>query len=45
VAAFAAEPGAGVIALDGRMIERLDVAIAERLLARARMGAGDQAAP
>ena len=35
VAAFAADPGAGVIALDGRMIERLDVAIAERILARA----------
>jgi len=35
VAAFTADPGAGVIALDGRMIERLDVAIAERILARA----------
>jgi len=35
IAAFAADPGAGVIALDGRMIERLDVAIAERILSRA----------
>lgn len=35
VQAFAANPGAGVIALDGRMIERLDLQIAERTLSRA----------
>ncbi len=35
VETFAANPGAGVIALDGRMIERLDVQIAERILSRA----------
>jgi len=35
VEAFAANPGAGVIALDGRMIERLDLQIAERTLSRA----------
>ena len=35
VNAFAANPQAGVLTLDGRMVERLDVKIAERLLARA----------
>jgi citrate lyase subunit beta/citryl-CoA lyase len=35
VEAFAASPQAGVIALDGRMVERLDLKIAERILARA----------
>jgi citrate lyase subunit beta/citryl-CoA lyase len=45
VEAFAANPGAGVIALDGRMIERLDVQIAERILSRARMRADQQSAP
>ncbi len=35
IEAFAANPGAGVIALDGRMIERLDLQIAERTLSRA----------
>jgi citrate lyase subunit beta/citryl-CoA lyase len=34
VNAFAANPQAGVLTLDGRMVERLDVKIAERLLAR-----------
>jgi citrate lyase subunit beta/citryl-CoA lyase len=33
--AFAANPGKGVIALDGRMVERLDAEIAGRVLARA----------
>jgi len=35
VNAFTANPQAGVLTLDGRMVERLDVKIAERLLARA----------
>ena len=45
VQAFAANPAAGVIALDGRMIERLDLQIAERTLARARMRADQPSAP
>lgn len=36
VAAFAAQPEAGVIALDGRMVERLHAQSAARLLARVR---------
>ncbi|WP_420392012.1 HpcH/HpaI aldolase/citrate lyase family protein [Acuticoccus sp.] len=36
VAAFAAEPGAGVVALDGRMLDRPHLKNAEMLLARAR---------
>jgi len=35
VAAFAAQPGAGTIGIDGRMYDRPHLAIAERLLARA----------
>ena len=35
VEAFAKSPQAGVIALDGRMVERLDLKIAERTLSRA----------
>jgi citrate lyase subunit beta/citryl-CoA lyase len=35
VAAFAAAPGAGVVAVDGRMLDRPHLAQAERLLARA----------
>lgn len=36
LAAFAAQPEAGVILLDGRMVERLHAESAARLLARAR---------
>lgn len=35
VAGFAANPQAGVLMLDGRMVERLDLKIAERTLSRA----------
>jgi citrate lyase subunit beta/citryl-CoA lyase len=35
VAAFAAQPGAGTIGIDGKMYDRPHLAIAERLLARA----------
>ena len=36
VAAFAADPDAGVLSLDGRMVDRPHLANAERLLARAK---------
>lgn len=36
VAAFAAQPGAGTVGIDGRMFDRPHLAIAERLLARAK---------
>ncbi len=36
IAAFAQEPGKGAIAMDGRMVERLHAAEAERILALAR---------
>jgi citrate lyase subunit beta/citryl-CoA lyase len=36
VAAFAASPGAGVVALDGEMLDRPHLIRAERLLAQAR---------
>lgn len=35
VAAFAAAPGAGVVSVDGRMLDRPHLTLAERLLARA----------
>lgn len=38
VAAFAANPEAGTVALDGRMIDRPHLALAERLLGRSRAG-------
>ena len=38
IAAFAAEPGAGALHLDGRMIDRPHLIAAERLLARAGVG-------
>lgn len=40
VAAFAAQPDAGVAALDGKMIDRPHLVQAERLLARAGMAGG-----
>ena len=40
--AFAEEPGKGALLLDGRMVEKLDADIAERLIARARMHPGDE---
>ncbi len=36
VAAFAAQPGAGAVGIDGRMFDRPHLVIAERLLARAK---------
>jgi len=39
VAAFAAEPGAGVLAVDGKMVDAPHLAQARRLLARAGAGA------
>jgi len=36
VAAFAAQPGAGTVGIDGRMFDRPHLVIAERLLARAK---------
>ncbi|MEM9684929.1 MAG: CoA ester lyase [Pseudomonadota bacterium] len=43
VEAFAAEPGAGVIGLDGEMLDRPHLLRAERLLKRAdRLGLGDE---
>jgi citrate lyase subunit beta/citryl-CoA lyase len=36
IAAFAAEPGAGVVGIDGLMYDRPHLAKAEQLLARAR---------
>lgn len=36
VAAFAANPGAGALKLDGKMVDRPHVALAERILARSR---------
>lgn len=41
LAAFADNPRAGAILLDGHMVERLDADIAQRLLARAETRAGD----
>ncbi|MDE2620313.1 MAG: CoA ester lyase [Sphingomonadales bacterium] len=38
IAAFAAEPGAGALQIDGRMIDRPHLIAAERLLARAGVG-------
>ena len=37
IAAFEAEPEAGVVSVDGRMLDRPHLAMAERTLARARM--------
>lgn len=39
VAAFAAEPGAGVVSLDGAMVDRPHLSLAERVLQRAGEGA------
>jgi citrate lyase subunit beta/citryl-CoA lyase len=36
VAAFAASPGAGVVGLDGEMLDRPHLVRAERLIAQAR---------
>lgn len=44
VEAFAVNPQAGVLMLDGRMIERLDLKVAERTLSRAPMLPDEQSA-
>jgi citrate lyase subunit beta/citryl-CoA lyase len=36
IAAFAAQPGAGVVGLDGEMLDRPHLVRAERLIAQAR---------